>query len=125
MKERLLTGYLSGAIDEGTFREKSTDLSAQLNEVERALERCGDIDGSRGDIALAVFYWRRRAHEAWHGLKMPEKRAILDAISLNRTLSDVSLVTTKRTPFCYLAERPSISSTRGDRIRTCDLLVPN
>lgn len=115
-KDRLLAGYLAGAIDEGTFQGKSTDLSGQLNEVERALERCGDIDGSRGDIARAVFDWSQKAPEAWRGSKMSEKRAILDAVSLNRTLSDVTLVTTKRKPFCYLAERPPVSSTRGDKI---------
>ncbi|MFH1109816.1 MAG: hypothetical protein V1790_11565 [Planctomycetota bacterium] len=116
MKERLLAGYLSGTINEGTFQKKSADLTGQVNEVDRALERCGDIDGSRGDIALAVFDWSQTAPEVWRGSKMSEKRAILDAVSLNRTLSDVSLVATKRKPFCYLAERPPVSSTRGDKI---------
>lgn len=114
MKERLLAGYLAGAIDEGTFQKKSADLGGQLNDVDGGLAGCGDINRSRGDIALAVFDWSQRVSEAWRGSKMTEKRAILDAVSLNRTLSATTLCVEKRKPFCYLAERPSVSSTRGD-----------
>ena len=39
---------------------------------------------------------------------------ILDAVCLNRTLSDVSLVTEKRKPFDVLAKRPNWKKSRGD-----------
>ena len=42
------------------------------------------------------------------------KRAILEAVSLNRLLSDVSLVTVKRKPFDILAKQPSVQQGRGD-----------
>lgn len=144
MKDRLLNGYLAGAIDEGTFQNKTTDLNGQLAEVERSIRACGDILGPcgdmnsargdifapcgdmnpargdigqrRGDTALAVFDWSQKAPEAWQRSKTPEKRAILDALSLNRTLSDVSLCIKKRKPFSFLAERPSVQSNRGDWI---------
>lgn len=123
MKDRLLTAYLAGTVDAGDFQSKSTDLSGQLAEVERALERCGDIDTwrgdngrSRGDIALAVFDWSQEAPAAWERSKMPQKRAILEALSLNRTLSATTLCLEKRKPFSYLAERPSVQLDRGDRI---------
>ncbi len=37
----------------------------------------------------------------------------------------VTLVPTVRKPFDVLAKRLEIQKSRGDRIRTCDLLVPN
>ena len=49
---------------------------------------------------------------------------MLETVSLSRTLGNLSLVTEKRKPFGILAERPSIQLSRGDTIRTCDLLLP-
>lgn len=123
MKDRLLAAYLAGTVDARTFQTKSTDLGGQIAEVERALERCGDIDvwrgdngRSRGDIALAVFDWSQEAPSAWERSKIAKKRAILDSLSLNRTLSATTLCLEKRKPFSYLAERPLVQSDRGDWI---------
>ncbi len=123
MKDRLLAAYLAGAVDAGTFQTKSTDFAGQLVDVERRLERCGDIDvrrgdngRSRGDIAIAVFDWSQEAPAAWERSKMAQKRAILESLSLNRTLSATSLCLTKRKPFSFLAERPLVQLDRGDRI---------
>ena len=49
------------------------------------------------------------------------KRTILECVSLNRTVSDVSLVLTKRKPFDFFAERPLFETTRGD----CPNLEPD
>jgi hypothetical protein len=46
-------------------------------------------------------------------------------LALNRTLSDVSLVTQKRKPIDVLAKRLDLKKSRGDWIRTSDLCVPN
>jgi len=116
MKDRLLNAYLAGSIDERTFQSKTTDLSGQLREVEVSLQRCGDVRDPRGDQALAVFDWSQKAVEVWPRSKIAEKRAILDAVSLNRVLSDVSLCVEKRRPFSFLAERPSVQLNRGDKI---------
>jgi hypothetical protein len=45
---------------------------------------------------------------------MLEKRAILESLSLNRTLGHLSLVTTKRKPFDVLAKRPNLEKSRDD-----------
>jgi hypothetical protein len=52
------------------------------------------------------------------------RREILDTVCLNRTLSDVSLVGTKRKPFDILSEGLDLKNSRGDRIRTYDFLLP-
>lgn len=70
----------------------------------------------RGKTALAIFEWSQNAAAIWRGSNNALKRDILDSVCLNRTLSDVSLVTTKRKPFDILAERPRFKESRGDRI---------
>jgi hypothetical protein len=64
--------------------------------------------------ALAIFDFSQNAAEIWRGSKMPTRREVLESVSLNRTLSDASLSTTKRKPFDVLAERPSVQLSRGD-----------
>ena len=115
-KERILRAFITGAIDETALKAQNVELDAELNEVGRGLEARGDIDAARGDMAIQLFDWTQRADEDWHGSKIAKKRAILESLSLNRTLSDVSLCLTKRRPFRELSKRPSIQPNRGDRI---------
>ena len=124
-KDRLVKAYLAGTLDEGTLRAHSADLEVQLREAERGLDGCGDIGQACGDKALALFNWTQEAANLWQGSKISQKRAILEAVSLNRQLSDTSLCVTKRRPFHDLVERPSVGITRGSEIRTHDLLDPN
>ena len=42
------------------------------------------------------------------------KRELLEALSLNRSLSDVTLCVTKRKPFDILAEQTILNKNRGD-----------
>ena len=116
MKDRLLSAYLAGPVDEVTFQSKNTELDTQLREAQEALRRCGDMDARRGDKALALFDWSQQAADVWKGSKPARKREILEEVSLNRMLSDTTLCLEKRKPFDILAERPSIQLARGDAI---------
>ena len=49
----------------------------------------------------------------------------LDSVSSNRVLSDARVTLTKKKPFDVLTEEPFLEKSRGDRIRTCDLVAPN
>ena len=106
MQERALNGYLGGIIDEETYRLKSAELNGALAEVETSLRDRENMDSSRSEIALRAFDWSQRLAEIWHGSKMAVRNEMLEIVSLNRTLSDVSLCTEKRKPFDILAERP-------------------
>ena len=64
------------------------------------------------------FQWSQRAAELWLGSNTRVRREMLDLICLNRTLGDVSLVTTKRKPFDLLAKGLNFNDSRGDRIFT-------
>lgn len=124
MQERLLTAYLAGTIDESTLASKQTQLRDESATVATTLAACGEIDAEDVRTALGVFQFAQNAAQIWRGSKMDQKREILEAVSLNRTLGDVTLVLEKRKPFDELAKRPSDTSSRDDRIRTCDFLLP-
>ena len=121
MEDRLLNAYLGGVIDEPTFRSKTDELKSEAEGVKTSLERCGDADASGGDMALRVFDWMQRLPEIWRGSKMGTRREILESVTLNRTVSDVSLCTEKRKPFDFLAEGRLVQSGTPYRIQTCDL----
>lgn len=114
MQDRLLNAYLAGTIDEATCKAKSAELKAEVTKAEEALAQLGDVDPARGETALAVFDWTQKAAEIWRGSNNAVRREILDAVCLNRTLSDVSLDATKRKPFEVLAEGLDLESSRGD-----------
>ena len=116
MQDRLLNGYLAGVIEEPAFQTKSADLKRELGEVEESLERAGAYDPDAPARALALFDFSQNLVNVWRGSNSAVKRNILDCVSLNRTLSDVTLVVEKRKPFGYLAERPFLKNGRGGRI---------
>ena len=116
MQDRLLNGYLAGTIDEGVFQTKSVDLKSQIEDVERQLDEADQFDPAFGQAALAVFDFSQNLVPLWRGSNLARKREILEVVSLNRMLGDVSLVLTKRKPFDFLIERPFLKKSRGDKI---------
>jgi len=116
MQDRLLNGYLEGAIDEATFTAKSAELKARLEEVEKGMDEAGVDDPLLRDRALGLFDLSQHLVDIWHGSNWNRRREVLECVSLNRALSDVSLVLTKRKPFDVLAERLSSRFGRGDWI---------
>jgi hypothetical protein len=116
MQDRLLNGYLAGTIEEAVFTGKSADLKAQIEEVERQLDEADQFDPAFGQAALAAFEFSQNLVPIWRGSNSPVRRAMLECVSLNRILTDTSLVLTKRKPFDFLAERPFLKKSRGDWI---------
>ena len=116
MQDRLLNAYLAGSINEATFNAKGAEFKSQQALVDESLAAVEDVDEAYGKTALAVFDWSQRAADLWRGSNNAVRRDILDAVCLNRTLSDVSLVTQKRKPFDVIAEGPFLKKSREDRI---------
>ena len=58
----------------------------------------------------------QNAAEIWRGSNSAARREILNAVCLNRTLSNVSLDATKRKPFDVFAKQPEIENSRAERI---------
>ncbi|WP_425618779.1 recombinase family protein [Anatilimnocola sp. NA78] len=104
MQDRLLNAYLAGSIDEAIYKSKTNELKAQQAQVDESLATVGGADCIRGEVALAIYDFTQNASERWRGSNNLIRREILDLVCLNRTLSDVNLVTTKRKPFDVFAE---------------------
>ena len=116
MQDRLLNAYLAGNVEEAVYQAKLNDLKAAAAAADESLGQLGDVDPGRADSVLELFEWTQKAAEIWRGSKMDVRREILHAVSLNRTVSDVSLVTVKRKPFDVLAETAKMEQSRADRI---------
>ena len=115
---------IAGPIDEAVFKAKSADLKAQIEEAERQLDEADQFDPAFGQAALAAFEFSQNLVSLWRGSNSAARREILECVSLNRLLTDTSLVLEKRRPFDFLAERPFFENTRGDWIRTSDFVLP-
>lgn len=116
MQERLLNTYLAGTIDEATFTAKTADLAGQQADVERQIDSLPQMDGTQGKAVLGAFDLSQNLAQIWRGSNSALRRELLDCVSLNRTLSDVSLYVAKRKPFDVFAERPFLKNSRGDWI---------
>jgi len=116
MQDRLLDGYLSSMIDEAAYQAKSVQIRRELAEVEESTEKTNSIDPEAPVRALALFDFSQNLVDVWRGSNTAKKREILEVVSLNRHVNDVTLVLEKRKPFGYLAERPFLKNGRGDRI---------
>jgi len=72
--------------------------------VEHSRQRAACIDARYAETALALFDFSQQAAEKWQPSDFSTRRQILDCVSSDRALSDVSLVLTKRKPFDVLAQ---------------------
>ncbi|MFN5900968.1 MAG: hypothetical protein ACK48Y_25800 [Planctomyces sp.] len=93
------------------FKAKTAELKA---DTARVTEAQGNVDPTRGTDVLTVYDWSQKAAKIWRGSNTAVRRQILDSICLNRQVSDVTLVTTKRKPFDFFAERLDLKKNRGE-----------
>ncbi len=114
MQERLLNAYLAGTIDEKALAAKQTQLRDES--VAATLATDGDMDAEDVRTAIGVFQFAQNAAQIWRGSKMDQKREILESVSLNRLLGDVTLVLEKRNPFDELVKRPLVTPSRAGGI---------
>jgi site-specific DNA recombinase len=106
------------------FAAKSTELrdrAARLKLQGEVLDRGHD---ENADIAVKAFGLSQSLMSKWLTADYEAKRQILEIVCLNWRLDDVTFCPTMRKPFDVLAERLLSKKSRGDRIRTCDLLNP-
>lgn len=114
MQQRLLDGYLAGGIEKDVFTAKTTELKI---ETERLRQRLTDATVPDGELKREVqdaFEFSQKAADLWTVSGTDARRQILTRALLKRSLSDVSLVTTKRKPFDVLIEGPFFDESRGD-----------
>ena len=90
-------------------------LKTELADLKKSFETARQFDPARGEDAIRIFELSQRAADLCGGSNNTLKRKLLETLSLNRTVSDVSLCVTKKKPFDILAERPKIEESRGER----------
>ena len=118
MQDRLLNTFLGGTIDEATYKDKTAQLKAEQDQATNAMLEAEKIDARSGERAIQTFDLSQKLAEKWRGSNISQRRQILELVSSNRTLSDVTIEVIKRSPFSILAERRFLNETTPDRIRT-------
>ncbi len=124
-QDKLLDLRLRDEIDQDAYAAKQTQLRDRLAAIKLQRDALDRSHDETADLASRVFELSQTLTEKWLTSDVFEKRRILEIVFLNCTLDDVTLCPTIRKPFDVLAEGLISKNSRGDRIRTCDLLVPN
>lgn len=78
MQERLMNGYLNGAIPEDTFKTKTAELKDVRLNLEEECANVGRFNPTNNLTAMAAFDFCQRVQELWHGSNYLARREILD-----------------------------------------------
>ena len=125
-QERLLNLRLDDEIDEQTFASKSRELRDRLANLKNQLVRTEQPTSENSRLAEKAFELSQTLQAKWLTANLQQKRQLLDITCLNFSLDDVTLVPEIRKPFDVLAKGGQlVLSSRGERIRTSDLLTPS
>ncbi len=119
-QDRLLNMRLADDVDQATYARKSTEIRDRLASIKLQLDAVDRSRDEMGELASKVFELSQVLREKWLASDCDVKRRILEIVCLNFSLVDATLVPTIRKPFDVLL----VQSSRGDKIRTCDLLLP-
>ncbi|HEY3319180.1 MAG TPA: hypothetical protein VGP72_01735 [Planctomycetota bacterium] len=115
-KERLFDAYLERMIDKATHDAKALEIQAELEQVQQARPETTTSIGELARVAANVIDLTQTAAERWRGSNWHGRRELLDILSLNRQLDEISLSVTWASPFDAFAEMADIKDGRGDRI---------
>ena len=124
-QDRLLNLRLADEIDADAFAAKRRELRDREAALKLQAEVADRSHAERADLAARAFELSQALAEKWVTADHAEKRAILEILCLNLTLSDATLCYEMRKPFDVLVEGLSPPVSRDDKIRTCGLYVPN
>ena len=116
---------LSEDIDQETFARKHTEMRDRLASIKLQRDVLDRSHDETAELAAKVFELSQKLRQQWLTADYAAKRRILEIVFLNCRLEDATLIPTMRKPFDVLAKGLLLKNNRGDRIRTCDLLVPN
>jgi DNA invertase Pin-like site-specific DNA recombinase len=115
-QDKLVDLRIREEIDLDTFAKKQTELRDRLSKLKLQLDVIDRSHDEMADLAVKVFELSQMLSQKWLTADYATKRRIMEIVFLNCRLDDATLVPTIRKPFDILAEGPSVSSSRGDRI---------
>jgi hypothetical protein len=112
MQQRLLDGFLAGAIEIDAFTVKNAEMKVEMERVRERLADTKPIGAEIGQRANVIFEFAQNAARDWRVSGKDQRRGILCRTLLKRSLSATSLVTTKKKPFDLLAEGRFLDESR-------------
>jgi len=115
-RDRLLDVFLGGAIEKDVYESKAAEIRRDLDGVTRQLTEEFTVNTDFVEMAEKVFNLTQKAADTWLGSNSVIRRELLDVLSLNRGLTNTSLVVTWNKPFDALAEQPKTENGRGGGI---------
>jgi hypothetical protein len=124
-QDKLLNLRLAEEIDADAFATKKTELRDRIANVTLQMEVVDRDRGEQSELAIKTFELSQALESKWLNAGFAEKRKLLELVFSNFRLDDVTLCYEINEPFDVLAKGLSLPSDRGDKIRTCDFLVPN
>ncbi len=124
-QDQLLNMRLNSELTASAYASKATELRDRESRLKLQLNACDLGRHENSEIAVKAFELSQNLSGQWFRADYAVKRRYLEIVFLNFVLDDVTLVPTRRKPFDMLAEGLFVSSSRGERIRTFDPLVPN
>lgn len=124
-QDTLLNLHLDKKIDAERFSAKDVEIRDRIAQYTLKLESVDRGQDEHVDLARKVFELSQTVAGRWVAADYSARRQLLEIVCLNFRLDGVSLVPEWRKPFDLLIGGLSVSSSRGDKIRTCDLLDPN
>ena len=117
IKDRLLTAFLTGTIDEMTMQNKTTELTLEEKSLEMSKQMSNQaVQNDQAKHILSLFKCSQALGNFWNGSNLALKRQLLEIVSLNREVSDVSLCLKKSKPFDVIEKIAVFKKSRGDRI---------
>ncbi len=123
-QDRLLNLRLADDIDQETFARKSTEIRDRLASIKLQIDALDRSHDETAELASKVFELSQTLRQQWVSADYDAKRRILEIVCLNCRLDGATLVPEIRKPFDVLAEGLLSEKSRGDWIRTSDLLNP-
>ncbi len=124
LQGQLLNLRLNHEIDAETFAAKGRELRDEEAALRLRIEACSRGRNEAIDLAVKAFELSQNLRSHWLVADYAEKRRVLEIVFLNFLLDDANLVPITRKPFDVLAEGLVSKNSRGDWIRTSDLLNP-
>ena len=115
-QDRLVNMRIDGEVDATVFAKKQTDLRDRMASLKLQLDAVDRSHDETADVVSKVFELSQTLRDQWLIADHPSQRRILEIVCLNFLLDDTNLVYQMRKPFDVLAEGPSVSLSRDDRI---------
>jgi DNA invertase Pin-like site-specific DNA recombinase len=118
-RQRLLDVHLHGQVDRSTFARKDADLTEEEGDVRGQLQASEQQAASSSQEMARIWQSSRAATERWQHATPIQRRELLDAMFVKRTLSEAGLRMTPRPPF----DHTTMSDT-GQQLVTGERLTP-